>query len=70
MGAPERLGAEVEYGAAIAGSVVRLTAGDRLTGDLAARAAALGRVEALLDVKFRTSRDRADEEAIILFEGL
>jgi hypothetical protein len=64
------LGAEVEYGAAIAGIVVRLTAGDRLTGDLAARAAALGRVEALLDVKFRASRDRADVEAIILFEGL
>lgn len=55
------------YGAAIAGSFVRVTAGHLLTGDLAARAAARGTTEAPLDVKFRASRDRADAEAIILF---
>ena len=56
-------------GAAIAGNVVLVTAEDLLTVDLAANVAARGRVAAVLEVKFRANNDRADAEAIILWEG-
>ena len=64
---PDRFEAEVEYEAAIAGSVVLGTAADLITGDLAVNAAARGRADAALEVKFRESRERADAEAIILW---
>jgi len=59
----------VEYEAAIAGSVVLGKAPDLITGDLAVNAAARGRADAALEVKFRESKERADAEAIILWRG-
>lgn len=53
----------------MAGSVVLVTAGDLINGDLTVNAAARGRADAALDVKFRESKERADAEAIMLVGG-
>lgn len=53
----------------MAGSVVLVKAGDLVTGDLAVNVTARGRVDAALEVNFRASSERADAEAIILWEG-